>query len=128
MNGFYAILGLTDKAGDVMRTVDKLEKITPVDLSDLVPPEGEGQVVVVQGHVLGQGHGEVEAEAQVAVALGEAVDLLLRLPAALGEEHLAGLDDGRIQRGEAIKAVGLPQRCEEGLHQDLLARQQLHEA
>ncbi len=29
LNGFYAMLGLTDKAGDVMRTVDKLEKIGP---------------------------------------------------------------------------------------------------
>ena len=106
MNGFYAILGLTDKAGDVMRTVDKLEKIGPEKVKGIL----------------------TEDFAQVAVALGEAVDLLLRLPAALGEEHLAGLDDGRIQRGEAIKAVGLPQRCEEGLHQDLLARQQLHEA
>ena len=27
LNGFYAMLGLTDKAGDIMRTVDKLEKI-----------------------------------------------------------------------------------------------------
>ena len=27
LNGFYAMLGLTDKAGDVMRTVDKLPKI-----------------------------------------------------------------------------------------------------
>ena len=27
LNGFFAILGLTEKAGDVMRTVDKLEKI-----------------------------------------------------------------------------------------------------
>jgi len=27
LNGFYAILGLTDHAGDIMRTVDKLEKI-----------------------------------------------------------------------------------------------------
>ncbi|WP_325199787.1 histidine--tRNA ligase [Oscillibacter sp.] len=29
LNGFYASLGLSDKAGDVMRTVDKLEKIGP---------------------------------------------------------------------------------------------------
>lgn len=29
LNGFYAILGLTEKAGDVMRTVDKLDKIGP---------------------------------------------------------------------------------------------------
>jgi len=27
LNGFYAMLGLTEKAGDIMRTVDKLEKI-----------------------------------------------------------------------------------------------------
>ena len=27
LNGFYALLGLTDKAGDVMRTIDKLDKI-----------------------------------------------------------------------------------------------------
>ena len=29
LNGFYASLGLLDKAGDIMRTVDKLEKIGP---------------------------------------------------------------------------------------------------
>ncbi len=27
LNGFFAILGLSDKAGDIMRTIDKLEKI-----------------------------------------------------------------------------------------------------
>jgi len=27
LNGFYAMLGLTEKSGDIMRTVDKLEKI-----------------------------------------------------------------------------------------------------
>ena len=29
LNGFYAMLGLSDQSGDVMRTVDKLEKIGP---------------------------------------------------------------------------------------------------
>ncbi len=29
LNGFYAMLGLTDKSGDIMRTVDKLDKIGP---------------------------------------------------------------------------------------------------
>ena len=29
MNGFYALLGLTEKSGDIMRTVDKLDKIGP---------------------------------------------------------------------------------------------------
>ena len=29
LNGFFAILGVTEKAGDVMRTIDKLDKIGP---------------------------------------------------------------------------------------------------
>ena len=29
LNGFYTMLGLTEKAGDIMRTVDKLDKIGP---------------------------------------------------------------------------------------------------
>jgi len=29
LNGFYAMLGLTERAGDIMRTVDKLDKIGP---------------------------------------------------------------------------------------------------
>ena len=29
LNGFYAMLGLSEKSGDIMRTVDKLEKIGP---------------------------------------------------------------------------------------------------
>ena len=29
LNGFYAMLGLSEKAGDIMRTVDKLDKIGP---------------------------------------------------------------------------------------------------
>ena len=29
LNGFYTMMGLTDKSGDIMRTVDKLDKIGP---------------------------------------------------------------------------------------------------
>ena len=29
LNGFYAMMGLTEKSGDIMRTVDKLDKIGP---------------------------------------------------------------------------------------------------
>ena len=36
LNGFYASLGLTEKAGDVMRTVDKLEKIGPEKVRDIL--------------------------------------------------------------------------------------------
>ncbi len=42
LNGFYAMLGLTDKAGDVMRTVDKLPKIGADKVRDMLTGEGIG--------------------------------------------------------------------------------------
>ena len=36
LNGFFAILGLTDKASDIMRTVDKLEKIGSEKVKELL--------------------------------------------------------------------------------------------
>ena len=42
LNGFYAMLGLTDKAGDVMRTVDKLPKIGPDKVRELLTGEETG--------------------------------------------------------------------------------------
>ena len=56
----------------------------------------------MEGHILGQGHRQVKAEGEVAVALLEAVDLLFRLAAGLGQQHLAGFDNGGIQRREAV--------------------------
>ena len=42
LNGFYAMLGLTEKSGDIMRTVDKLEKIGPEKVSALLTGEDIG--------------------------------------------------------------------------------------
>ena len=40
LNGFYSMLGLTEKSGDIMRTVDKLDKIGPDKVKALlVDPE-----------------------------------------------------------------------------------------
>ena len=39
LNGFYAMLGLTDKAGDIMRTVDKLDKIGAEKVRTLLTDE-----------------------------------------------------------------------------------------
>ena len=86
-----------------------LGPLSPVDLADLEATEGEGELAVVQRHILGQGDGEVKAEGQVGVSLEKAVDLLLRLAAALGQQDLAGLDEGGVQGGEAVEGVGLPQ-------------------
>ena len=39
LNGFYAMLGLSGQAGDVMRTVDKLEKIGPEKVAEILTGE-----------------------------------------------------------------------------------------
>ena len=36
LNGFYAMLGLTEKSGDIMRTVDKLDKIGPDKVREIL--------------------------------------------------------------------------------------------
>ena len=105
-----------------------LRALAAVDLADLEAAEGEGELVVVQGDVLRQRHGQVKAQGEVAVALGEAVDLLFRFAAALGEQDLAGLDDGGIERGEAVAAIGRAQNVHHALHLLLLRGKQLHEA
>ena len=40
LNGFYGMLGLTDKAGDIMRTVDKLDKIGADKVKAILMEEG----------------------------------------------------------------------------------------
>ena len=105
-----------------------LGPLAPVHLADLIPAEGEGQVVVVQGHILGQGHRQVKPQGQIGVALLEAVDLLFGFAAALGQQHLAGLDGRGVQGSEAVSAVGGAQDLHHPLHLLLRGRQQLHEA
>ena len=39
LNGFYALLGLSERAGDIMRTVDKLDKIGPEKVRTLLVEE-----------------------------------------------------------------------------------------
>ena len=39
LNGFYAMLGLTEQSGDIMRTVDKLDKIGPDKVRDILMGE-----------------------------------------------------------------------------------------
>ena len=82
----------------------------------------------MQGHILGQRYGQVEAQRQIGVTLLKAVDLLLRLAAALGQQHLAGLDHRRVQRREAVQAVCVPEDIHHSLHLLLGLRQQLHKA
>ncbi len=52
LNGFYACLGLTDKAQDIMRTVDKLDKIGPEKVKTLLT-EDCGLTEQQAGEILG---------------------------------------------------------------------------
>ena len=51
LNGFFALLGLSDRAGDVMRTIDKLDKIGPDKVRAIleddfaVPAERAGELL-----------------------------------------------------------------------------------
>lgn len=56
LNGFYDMLGLTDKSGDIMRTVDKLDKIGPEKVRELlinaeigVPAESADEILAFIG-------------------------------------------------------------------------------
>ena len=82
----------------------------------------------MQGNVLRQRDRQVKAQRKVAVALGEAVDLLFGLASALGEQHVARFDDGRVERGEAVHAVGRAQDLHQALHLRLRGGKQLHKA
>ena len=52
LNGFYAMLGLTDKAGDIMRTVDKLDKIGAGKVRNLLTAEDIGLTEDQAGEIL----------------------------------------------------------------------------
>ena len=80
----------------------------------------------MEGHILGQGHGEVKAQGQVGVALQKAVDLLLGLAAGLGQQHLAGLDDGGVQGGEAVEGIGAAQQFHHAVKLHLTLGEQFH--
>ena len=82
----------------------------------------------MKGHILGQGHRQVKAEGEITVTLLEAVDLLFRLAAGFGQQHLAGLDDGGVQGREAIQGIGLAKHLHDALHLLLGRREKLHKA
>ena len=52
LNGFYAMLGLTEKSGDIMRTVDKLDKIGAEKVKTLLMDEEIGLTEEQAGEIL----------------------------------------------------------------------------
>jgi len=52
LNGFYAMLGLTEKSGDIMRTVDKLDKIGAEKVAALLTAEEIGLTAAEADEIL----------------------------------------------------------------------------
>ena len=52
LNGFYSMLGLTEKSGDIMRTVDKLDKIGPEKVRALLTDPEIGLTGEQAGEIL----------------------------------------------------------------------------
>ena len=80
------------------------------------------------GNILCQRYGQTESQGQIAVALGEAVDLLLGFAAALGQKDLGILNGGGVQGGKAVGGVGPAEDLHHFFQLDLLVGQQLHKA
>ena len=116
LNGFFAILGLTEQAGDVMRTIDKLEKIgadkvkailtedfsVPAATADellafIQTPGGtEGILAALEGYkgkneVFDQGADELKTVAQYMTAFGVPADHFeIDLTIARGLDYYTG--------------------------------------
>ena len=105
-----------------------LRPLAAIHLADLIAAEGKGELAIVQGDVFCQRHGQIKAQRQVAIALLKAVDLLFGFAAALGEEHVRRLDDGRIQGSKAIEGIGFPQNGHHPFHLLLRTGKQFHKA
>jgi hypothetical protein len=83
-----------------------LRTFAPPDRADVIPFEGRADFVEMLGRVPGQGHGQVEPQRHIAVALvHEAEQLLVGLFPAFAQEDFRVLERRRVNRAEAIAAV-----------------------
>ena len=110
-----------------------LRPLAAPDLLDLVAAEREGELAGVLEHVAGEGHGEVEVQAQrgipaavVAREPADAVDLLVGV-AALAEQPLDGLDGPGLERREAVQLEDLTDDVEEVQLEEAFGGQELGE-
>ena len=110
-----------------------LRPLAAPDLLDLVAAEREGELAGVLEHVAGEGHGEVEVQAQrgipAAVVAGEpadAVDLLVGVT-ALAEQPVDRLDGPGLERREAVQLEDLADDVEEVQLEEPLGGQELGE-
>ncbi|MDE7245582.1 MAG: histidine--tRNA ligase [Oscillospiraceae bacterium] len=98
LNGFYSILNLTEQAGDIMRTVDKLDKIGAEKVAELLRAE------------LGLSPSNVEEIMNFISINGTNAEVLAALDRYAGQNEL--FDAGRAELETVIKylsAFGVPE-------------------
>ena len=99
LNGFYAMLGLTEKAGDIMRTVDKLDKIGPEKVKTLLLDEEIGLTAEQADEIL----------AFIAIR-GTNAEILDKLSAYKGRAELFDLGYEELQAVvSCLAAFGVPE-------------------
>ena len=99
LNGFYAMLGLTEKSGDIMRTVDKLDKIGPEKVKNLLLDEEIGLTAEQADEIL----------AFIAIR-GTNVEILEKLAAYKGRAELFDLGYEELQAVvSCLSAFGVPE-------------------
>ncbi len=99
LNGFYAMLGLTEKSGDIMRTVDKLDKIGPEKVKNLLLDEEIGLTAEQADEIL----------AFIAIR-GTNAEILEKLAAYKGRAELFDLGYEELQAVvSCLSAFGVPE-------------------
>ena len=99
LGGFYSMLGLSEKAGDIMRTVDKLEKIGPEKVTEILTED------------LGVSDADAEAILSFISIRGSNGQVLEALEAWRGRDALfdRGLEELKAVAGY-LSAFGVPER------------------
>ena len=98
LNGFYASLGLTEKSGDIMRTVDKLEKI------------GAEKVTVILTEDLGLDAEQAKAILDFIAITGTNAEVLTALESYRGKNELLDLGlDELTTVTKYLAAFGVPE-------------------
>ena len=99
LGGFYSMLGLSEKAGDIMRTVDKLEKIGPEKVTEILTED------------LGVSDADAEAILSFISIRGSNGQVLEALEAWRGRDALfdQGLEELKAV-ASYLSAFGVPER------------------
>ena len=99
LNGFYSMLGLSDKAGDIMRTVDKLDKIG-----------GEKVKAILMGEEIALGEAEADEILKFIAITGSNAEVLAALELYRGRDEMfdTGLDELRAVTGY-LPEFGVPE-------------------